>query len=97
LILAKDAAQYATAACQVLQWERGSLSNGGEILRLVDADGSWIDRVAYGDDAPWPEGCDGDGSSLFLASPETPNHLVASWAASTEFGGTPGVIPSGTQ
>jgi len=94
LILAKDAAQYATATCQVLQWERGSLSNGGEILRLVDAEECWVDRVAYRDDAPWPEACDAGGSSLCLVDPETPNHRAISWSASSSFGGSPGDVPS---
>ena len=92
LVVAKDAAQYATAPCQVLQWDRGSLSNGGEVLRLVDAEGDWIDRVAYGDDPPWPEECDGEGSSLCLVDPDSANHLTDSWSASVDFGGNPGEV-----
>ena len=92
LVLAKDASRYATVECRVLQWERGSLSNDGEVVRLVDADGHWIDRVAYGDDAPWPEACDGDGGSLVLIDPQTPNHLANTWAAGPLLGGSPGKV-----
>ena len=42
----------------------GSLSNRGERLTLVDAEGAWVDGMRFDDVAPWPTSSDGDGSSL---------------------------------
>ncbi len=39
----------------------GTLANGGERVRLVDADGETIDEVRYSDAAPWPMGADALG------------------------------------
>ncbi len=68
----------------------GSLSNGGETLRLVAANGALIQEIIW-DDAWWPE-TDGPGKSLTVYNPyltegysDAPN-----WRASTADGGTPG-------
>jgi len=62
----------------------GSLSNGGETLRLLmpDAADQWItiDEVSYGDDLPWPLGADGDGPSLQLMDPTRDNNHIGNWA-----------------
>ena len=46
----------------------------------------------YSDDAPWPEGADGDDFSLVLLNPNSlPDHsLAVSWRLSSQFGGSPG-------
>jgi hypothetical protein len=92
LMIAHDAATYEDLPCPVLEWERGSLSNGGETLRLVDADGDWVDVVTYSDRTPWPSSADGEGASLELIDPAQPNHIPSNWAASTATGGTPGTV-----
>jgi hypothetical protein len=66
------------------------LSNGGELLRLYNADASLIDQVEYDDVAPWPTEPDGEGPTLELKDVSLDNTLAENWAASTGHG-TPGV------
>lgn len=68
------------------------LSNGGEMLVLVDAAGADIKRFAYADSAPWPAAADGSGPSLVLISPRSnPDHAnPLNWRASAAAGGNPG-------
>lgn len=66
----------------------GKLSNGGETLKLDDADGSTIAEFAYSDSVPWPTSPDGSGPSLTFRG-GNPN-LPSNWRASTTAGGTPG-------
>ncbi len=49
-------------ALVVGDWE-GALANGGERLRLLDADGNTIEDLTWTDSAPWPVGADGLGAS----------------------------------
>ena len=65
------------------------LSGSGELIRIFDAEGMMIDFVEYGDDAPWPEEADGNGSSMELIDPALDNNLAESWEASIDHG-TPG-------
>ena len=69
-----------------------ALSNGGELLTLVDGDGEEVQAFNFRDSAPWPVQADGGGPSLVLIAPETsPDHnLGTNWKASSTFGGTPG-------
>lgn len=66
------------------------LGNGGDTLRLFRPDGTLALAIRYDDAAPWPEEADGDGFTLELVSPEGDPGSPASWAASSEVGGTPG-------
>ena len=69
-----------------------SLSNGGERLTLLDADGETIFNLRYRDEAPWPEAADGDGYSLVFSAnfgSSDPDEGI-NWRASREIGGTPG-------
>ncbi len=78
----------------------GSLSNGGDTLDLVCADGSQAFSVKYGTDGEWPGRADGGGSSLELVEPyavplsagEKSAWLSdpARWRSSVEFHGSPG-------
>ena len=68
--------------------EATSLSNGGETLKLEDADGSTIAEFSYGDTLPWPTEPDTLGHSLVYLGAD-PN-LPSSWRASTTVGGNPG-------
>ncbi len=68
-----------------------ALNNGGEPIRLEDADGVAIREFTYDDSAPWPTEADA-GYSLVLIAPETnPDHALAgNWRASKSPGGSPG-------
>ena len=66
------------------------LSGGGELIRLYDANGVFIDQVRYDDDDPWPEEADGGGPTLELINPILDNALPESWAYSNNMYGTPG-------
>ncbi len=90
LVIAANADFYAHLNCEVLQWESGKLSNGGETVRLVDEDGFWIDCVTYNDEGIWSGEPDGNGPSLELADVDSPNHVPSNWEASETVGGTPG-------
>ena len=61
-------ARYGDVPIEGLPYE-GQLSNGGEMLTLVDAGGQLIQQFAY-DDAWYPE-TDGVGYSLQIRSPQT--------------------------
>jgi len=60
----------------------GSLSNGGEQLRLVDGSVVTMDQVTYDDAAPWPVTPDGVGPSLELIDPLEDNDTPRNWRAS---------------
>lgn len=70
----------------------GRLSNTGEWITLVDAEGNVIDSFRYNDVSPWPEAADGNGPSLVRVNPATDPDptLPGSWAASPAIGGSPG-------
>lgn len=68
------------------------LSNGGETLTLVHADGKPVFSVSYGTRLPWPPLADGEGFSLVSANPSlnpAPDD-ARNWRASTLVGGSPG-------
>ncbi len=60
----------------------GQLSGDGENVRLVNALGSVIDEVDYGESFPWPVGAGGGGSSMELIHPDLDNDLGGSWRSS---------------
>ncbi len=70
----------------------GHLADSGETLALVDAAGSNIVTLTYGDRDPWPQSADGVGFSLvpvnanFDPAPADP----LNWRASSAVGGSPG-------
>ncbi len=74
----------------VFQWANGILANGGEGLRLVDAQGDLIDEVIYDDAGLWPTGADGLGPSLELTNPSYDNAQPLAWRDSAGVNGTPG-------
>jgi len=86
LILAKDSqwlgAQYPDIP--MVGDYTGNLSNKGEYLRLVDAQGNPVDDVRYYDDAPWPENADGYSASLELRDPHAENTHASAWCASNQ-------------
>jgi hypothetical protein len=73
----------------------GNLSNGGETLTLLAANGGVIASVTYGIGEPWPLAAQDAGYSLVLNNPTPlPSYAAADFRASAEPGGTPGA-PAG--
>ncbi len=70
----------------------GSLSNDGERVTLLAADGSIIQDFTYNDVEPWPVAADGDGYALVLVDPLSNPNLSDpnSWRSSVGIDGTPG-------
>jgi hypothetical protein len=68
----------------------GNLSNGGEILTLVDAGGAIIHEFAYSDTGGWPVAADGSGRSLEVVDPSGAYGSATNWRASELQGGSPG-------
>jgi Lamin Tail Domain len=68
-----------------------ALSNGGEAIKLEDADNGTVQELTYDDAPPWPAGADGTGYSLVLIAPHTnPDpDLAVNWRSSARRGGTP--------
>jgi hypothetical protein len=67
-----------------------NLSNGGETIELVAANGSVIQRIDYDDEAPWTPAPDGNGPSLEIIDPLGDPNAPANWRASAMTGGSPG-------
>ncbi len=59
-----------------------TLKNSGETLELVDSSGAVVDRVRYGDRAPFPTVPDGGGPTLERRSPGAPGDLPHNWRSS---------------
>ena len=105
LVVVKDQAVFQAAypgvsSSKIVGPFQGSLSNGGERIRLADAAGGTIIEFTYGDSDPWPVRADGAGGSLELVDPAgTPVdqlHKHYHWRGSTPFGGSPGVAGTGS-
>jgi hypothetical protein len=88
LVIAKDATtlseKHSTAT--IIGDYSGQLANGGETIRLIDANGNPADEVRYYDSGKWHSKADGNGSSLELRDPNTDNKSAGSWAPSIESG-----------
>jgi hypothetical protein len=67
-----------------------NLSNGGELVTLVDAQGATVQSFTYADLAPWPSAPDGNGPSLEIIDPAGDPTNPANWRASAAAGGSPG-------
>jgi len=82
---ARIRADYGLAAPVVLDAAfTGSLSDGGERLRLRDIDGNEADKVRYFDGGEWPRWADGGGSSLEKIDPFAESSVATSWDASDD-------------
>ena len=77
----------------------GALANGGERIKLDDADNNTVIDFTYDDVDPWFERADGTGASLEAildgATEDTTFTKHYHWRASTEFGGSPGTAGVG--
>ena len=95
VIVAVDSAAFENNfGVSAFQWVDGGLSNGGEEIVLVDAQGSVVDSVDYDDSNGWPPNADGLGASLVLCDFDSDNADPANWASATT--GT-GIIINGIE
>ena len=97
LILAGNAAAFNNNfnfAGQVIEWEGGALTNGGEDIEITDNNGSVVDFVLYDDEPLWPLGTDGEGASIILCDVDADNNDPLNWQASTN---STGVIIGGVE
>ncbi|MFT5123183.1 MAG: hypothetical protein ACI97B_001815, partial [Verrucomicrobiales bacterium] len=76
-------------------WADGRLSDGGERVHLLDADGNTIQDFTYGDAKGWPEEPDGAGVALQIIDPAGDASDPTNWRSGGELGGTPGSQGSG--
>ncbi|NIP97246.1 MAG: hypothetical protein GWO24_28970, partial [Akkermansiaceae bacterium] len=96
LIVAKDPANPALAeAGMVFGPYEGFLSNGGERVDLLSGADRLMDRVDYDDAGEWPVAADGSGVTLAKRAGGLASGKSANWVASTQTGGTPGVVNFG--
>lgn len=65
--------------CFVFQWIGGFLSNGGEILLLLDGDGMVVDLVDYDDGNGWFLEVDGFGVFLVFCDVNVDNSGFDNW------------------
>jgi hypothetical protein len=87
LVITNDVAQFRATYPQVTNVigdYRGSLSNRGETIRLLDQHGNPADEVAYYDGGDWDWRADGHGPSLELTDPRADNSVGLAWRASDE-------------
>ena len=88
MVLARDRdrliSRYGLPPSIVLGYTSGTLKDGGDRVRLRDANRNEADEVRYHDGGHWPEYADGYGSSLELIDPRQDNGNYQAWAASDE-------------
>lgn len=103
-VVAEDAVAFVEAHGSVpiaAVYGPGSLDNGGELLRLIQLNGTSadvvVDEVIYDDGPPWPASADGFGPSLQLIDSAEDNNRVGNWAADTNTLFTPGASNSVTR
>jgi hypothetical protein len=87
IIVAINAATYASLTCQVFQWT-GQLNNTGETIEIYDINSQLVDIVTYSNSSPWPTAANGSGPSLELIDANLDNNNGANWVAQT-INGTP--------
>lgn len=78
-----------------------ALGNGGEMIQILNTDGTVIFEIDYDDASPWPTSPDGSGPSLELLNESVDATDGVNWVASSVFAGqslgenvyaTPGVF-----
>ncbi|MEM7384414.1 MAG: lamin tail domain-containing protein [Verrucomicrobiota bacterium] len=72
------------------------LSNGGELLEVVNQDFEPVIQLTYGIGEPWPNATD-TGNSLVLKDTELDPNDPASWTASAAINGSPGTAEGDVQ
>lgn len=64
-----------------------ALGNGGEMLQILNSDGSVIFEMEYDDKSPWPTDADGNGPSMELTNSANDANNGANWVASANLVG----------
>ena len=83
LLIAKDSmVMWNTFQANAWEWGDGSLSNSGEVLKLLNDLGFLVDSVNYDDAAPWPEEPDGNGPSVRFCDFTLDNAMGENWTSS---------------
>jgi len=87
LVIVEDTASFTSTYStvptdQIAGQYDGSLSNGGETIRVEDVNGEAIVDFLYDDSFPWAN-ADGTGQSLVLSDPDSNGNLAESWIAAT--------------
>ncbi len=62
----------------------GVLSNGGDLIRLIDSNGNLADEVDYGVGGEWPTLANDLGASMELLHPDMDNAHASAWRDSDE-------------
>lgn len=66
-----------------IEWNSGGLSNGGEDIELVDADGNVVTYIDYASTDPWPT--TETGRSIRFCDYNLAQNIGENWSNSTEF------------
>jgi hypothetical protein len=72
------------------RFDSGRLNNGGERIRLEDADGNTVADFTYANLFPWPETSGGASLTFRFGADSRPDYAPEHWRASRAPGGTPG-------
>jgi hypothetical protein len=85
----KDSADafYGESFLDMPQGISNALSNGGELLQILNSDLTVIFLVEYDDAAPWPTTPDGSGTSLELLNPSNDVNDGTNWSPATNLVG----------
>jgi Lamin Tail Domain/CotH kinase protein len=84
---------YGMGARLAPPWTSGSLSNSGERIMLLDAQGNTIQDFSYGTGFPWPSAANGTGPSMEVIATTGDYAQGTNWRASSLAGGNPGTSP----
>jgi hypothetical protein len=76
----------------VAGYYEGQLSNDGERIALLDANGHTIISADYRNSGGWPAAAAGGGDSLELINPNGDPDDPANWQASRDANGSPGAV-----
>lgn len=80
LVITNDSTRFVQVFnFSVREWTDGTLSNGGEMITLIDDSGNLIDSVSYDDNDGWSTTADSEGASLVLCDPLADNNDPANW------------------
>jgi hypothetical protein len=71
-------------------FDPANLSNGGELVSLLNPLGQVLHSFTYGSTSPWPSAPDGTGPTLEIINPMGNSSDPANWRASIHVGGSPG-------
>ncbi len=98
LVIVEDAASFTNTYTSVPTFKiagqyDGNLSNGGETIRVDDANGENILEFTYSNIFPWPDS-DGTGESLVISDAANDGNLATSWISATPSPGLATQIPT---